>query len=191
MVSRLEPLEFMHSQMPRYWFSILLLWFICAAPCFARPVRFWPYEKLVAESDVVAIVEPVENMPAPDAFSGYSYGHPTNDFAATDTRFQIHAVFKGDATYGLTVLHFSYSTNVTSIDDGASFIQFYTGPLQYEERAVKDGKPVGGITVFHQQPIWIVFLKRRGDGRFEPVTGQYDSAYSFRELHEASFYAKP
>lgn len=181
----------MNLLIPRCLFSILLLSFICVAPCFARIVPFWPYEKLVAESDVVAIVEPVENIPEPDAFSGYSYGHPTNDFAATDTHFKIHAVFKGDVTNVLTVLHYSYSTNVNIILDGASFVQFYTGPLQYEERAVKDGKPVGGITVFRQQPIWIAFLKRRSDGRFEPVTGQYDSTYSFRELHESSFYAKP
>ena len=171
--------------------GVFLFSIICIATCIARIVPSWPYEKLVSESDVVAIVEPVENKPAPDAFPGYSYGHPTNHFTATDTRFKVHAVLKGDAMKELTVLHFSYSTNVSIILNGASFIQFFIGPLQYEKRAVKDGKPVGGVTSFQQPPEWIVFLKRRSDGRFEPVTGHYDSAYSFRELHTASFYGKP
>jgi hypothetical protein len=137
--------------------------------CFARIVPLWPYEKLVAEADVVAIVEPVENKPAQDTFPGYSYGHPSNHFTATDTRFKIQAVLKGDAMKELTVLHFSYSnsTNVSIIINGASFIQF------------------------KEKQECIAFLKRRSDGRFESVTGHYDSAYSFRELHRASYYAKP
>jgi len=176
---------------PRYWFSILLLSFICVAACFARPVPFWSYEKLTSESDVVAIVEPVENIPTPDAFYGFSYGHPTNDFSATDTHFKVLTVFKGAVTNELTVLHFSYSTNLNIILDGAKFVRFYVGPMQYQKRALKDGKPVGGIIEFGHHPIWIAFLKRRTDGRFEPVQGQYDSAASFRELHESSFYVEP
>lgn len=192
-VRRLRTFDFMNQPFLRPLFSILLFACFCSTPSFGRLVPVWPYEKLVAESDVVAIVEPLENKPAKDTFPGYTYGHTTNDFAATDTRFRVHAVFKmkGDAPKELTVLHFSYSTNVTLIANGASFIRFLTGPLQYEKRALKDGKPVGGITMFHQQPMWLAFLKRREDGRFEPVTGHYDSAYSFRELHEASFYAHP
>lgn len=135
--------------------------------CFARIVALWPYEKLVAESDVVAIVEQVENKPAQDLFAGYSYGHPTNHFTATDTRFKVHAVLKGDAMKELTVLHFSYSTNVTIILNSASFIQF------------------------KQKQECMAFLKRRSDGRFEPVAGHYDSSYSFRELHRAPYYARP
>ncbi len=147
--------------------GVFLFSLLCIVTCFARTVSLWPYEKLVAEADVVAIVEPVESKPAQDAFPGYSYGHPTNHFTATDTRFKVHAVLKGDAMKELTVLHFSYSTNVSIIINGASFIQF------------------------KQKQECIAFLKRRSDGRFEPVTGHYDAAYSFRELHRASYYAKP
>jgi hypothetical protein len=75
--------------------------------------------------------------------------------------------------------------------DGACFVRFLIGPLQYEQRALRDGKPVGGVTTFRQQPVWLAFLKRRADGRFEPLTGHYDSTFSFRELHESSFYAMP
>lgn len=181
----------MKPPIPKFAFTVSLFSVFCIMACVARPVPSWPYEKLVAESDVVAIVEPVENKPAQDMFPGYSYGHPTNHFTATDTRFKVHTVLKGDTVKELTVLHFSYSTNVSVIVNGASFIQFFTGPLQYEKRALKNGKPVGGVTSYQQPPEWIVFLKRRSDGRFEPVAGHCDSAHSFRELHTASFYAKP
>ncbi len=170
---------------------ILALTTVSVTTCFARWVPSWPYEKLVAESDVVAVVEAVENKPAQDTFPGYSYGHPTHHFTATDTRFTVRAVLKGEAMKELTVLHFSYSTNVRVTVNGARFIQFFTAPLHCERRALKDGKPVGGITIYQQEPVWIAFLKRRRDGRFEPVTGHYDSALSFGELHLASFYEKP
>ena len=159
----------------------------------AREVPEWPYEKLIADSDVVAIVEPIENEPAKDAFPDYNYGHSANDFEATNTRFRVCSVLKpaDDAPKELTVLHFSYSDRITIILDGASFIRFLIGPLQYEKRDLKDEKPVGGVKAFQEKPVWLAFLKRRADGRFEPVTGHYDSAFSFRELHHASFFAHP
>jgi hypothetical protein len=181
-------INYMKPPITKFAVTIVLFSVICAMTCVARLVVVWPYEKLVAESDLVAIVEPIENKPAQDTFPEYSYGQATNEFTATDTRFKVDAVLKGDAMKELTVLHFSYSTNVSIILGGPSFIQFYTGPLQYERRAVKNGKPVGGVTSFRQPPEWIAFLKRRSDGRFEPITGHYDPAYSFRELHTTSFY---
>jgi len=157
----------------------------------ARIIDAWPYDRLVAESDFVAIVEPIENRPASDAFPDYSYGHSASDFVATNTRFRVATVFKGKfAGVAATVLHFGYSANVPTVN-GASFVRFAIGPLQYEKRAVREGKQIGGVTAFLQQPMWLAFLKQREDGRFEPVTGHYDAAMSFRELHESSFYAAP
>jgi hypothetical protein len=170
-----------------------LLLGVCSSTSFARLVPDWPYDKLVADSDVVAIVQPFDNQPAKDTFPGYSYGHPTADFVATNTRFEVHVFLKGDdeSPEELTVLHFAYSAKFPMTSNGASFIRFLIGPLQYEKRAVKFGTPVGSVTTWGQDPLWLAFLKRREDGRFEPVTGHYDSARSFRELHAPSFYASP
>jgi hypothetical protein len=166
---------------------------LTSSTLFARTVQVLSYEELVARSDVVAIVQPFDNQPAKDTFPGYSYGHPTTDFVATNTRFEVHVLLKGDGESAeeLTVVHFGYATKLTMTSNGANFIRFLVGPLQYEKRAVKLGTPVGGVTTFQQEPLWLAFLKRRDDGRFEPVTGHYDSARSFRELHEPSFFASP
>ncbi len=159
----------------------------------ARSVPAWTYNKLVADSDIVAIVEPIENQPAEDIFPDFNYGHPASHFEGTNTRFRVHVVLKpaGDAHKELTVLHFSYSKGVGTLVNGASFMRFLIGPLQYEKRNLKDEKPVGGRTVFQEKPIWVAFLKHGPDGRFKPVTVHYDSAFSFRELHRASFFAIP
>lgn len=157
-------------------FAVLLCLVLCVVTCVARVVPLWPYDKLVAESDVVAIIEPVENKPAVDEFPGGA-GNPKRPFTATDTRFKVHTVLKGVATNELTVLHFalSPSTNLSVLMNGPSSIKFL----------------VGGVTDFQQPREWIAFLKKRNDGRFEPVTGHYDPVYSFRELHRHQYYAKP
>ena len=166
---------------------------LCSSTLFARRVQVLSYEELVAKSDVVAIVQPFDNQPAKDTFPGYGYGRPTTEFVATNTRFEVHALLKGngESPEELTVLHFGYSAESGIPPNGANFIRFLIGPLQYEKRAVKFGTPVGGVTTFQQEPVWLAFLTRREDGRFEPVTGHYDSERSFRELHEPSFFASP
>lgn len=170
--------------------SALIISSLLCTTSSARSIPDWPYEKLVEKSDVVAIIQPVENKPAKDSFQGYSYGHPLDHFEATDTLFEVHTVLKGDKIKNLTVLNFSYSNKISFIANGACFIRFRTGVLQYKKTVIKDEKPTGEVTIFAQKPEWLAFLKRRSDGRFEPVTGFYDSTFSFRELHTASFYAE-
>jgi hypothetical protein len=176
----------MKTTIPPAPFSAILLSIACVTPCFARaiPMWFFSYEKLVLESDTVAIVELVESKSAPDVFSGYGRG--TNDYTATNALLKVHAVLKGSATNKLTLLHFSYSTNVTAseigINNGADFIRFPTNSLQNRKPSLNNGNSVADITNIPQGPTWLAFLKRRDDGRFDPVTGHYDAAYSFRKL---------
>jgi len=179
----------MQPRRARLLVVVPLLLGLCSSAVLGRAMAILSYEDLIATSDMVAIIEPLENTLAQDLFFA-GYGHSPDDFVATDTRFKIHAVLKGDrgTANELTVLHFDYSKNVSGVANGALFIRFSVGPLQYEKRAVKDGKVVGGITAYQQEPVWLAFLKRRNDGRFQPVTNQYDSARSFRELHQSSFF---
>jgi hypothetical protein len=172
--------------------AILLLLLTGAGPSDARILKLWRFDELVAESDVVAIIESIENVPAKDIFPFAGDAHPATDFAATNTRFKVAAILKanGEPLTELTVLHFNYSRRFPIVN-GAHFVRFGIGPLQYEKRNVIDGKPAGGIVALQQQPVWLAFLKQREDGRFEPLTGHYDSALSFRELHTPSFYGLP
>jgi hypothetical protein len=162
-------------------------------PSSARGKGIVTYDKLVAKADLVAIIEPIANEETKDPYVGLLYGFTQKDFVATNTKFRVHAYLKGGdaAAKEITILHFSYSKSVGGRANGACFITFVTGPLQYEKRALKDDKPVGGVSVYKQQPIWLAFLKKRSDGRFDPISDPYDSADSFREIHNSSFYTVP
>lgn len=140
---------------------VLFLLVVGGQPSNARYLPHWPFDKLVAQADLVAIIVPIENRPADDAFPG---NRSAADFVATNTWFKVAATLKahGEPLADLTVLHFAYS-RAAKIANGANFIRFGVG---------------------QRHAGWLAFLKRREDGRFEPVSGHHDSALSFRELHE-------
>ena len=173
--------------------SIIAFQVLLTIPSYGRMKAIVPYSELLAKADMVAIMEPIKNESVKDAYAGDLYGFAQKDFIATNTTFRVHAYLKGGdaATKELKVLHFSYSKDVGGHANGANFITFVTGPLKYEKRALKDDKPVGGITVYGEKPIWLAFLKKRSDGRFDPISDPYDSADSFREIHNASFNVAP
>ncbi len=156
----------------------------------ARAVRTWSYEELIKASDLVAIVEPISTESTKDIFPASSSGRPQTDIVGQNTSFKILATLKGDTQKDATinVLHFVYSPDVLMIANGARFAHFVSGPLQFRKQVLQDEKEIGGITVYSEQPVWLAFLKKMEDGRFEPVTPHYDSTDSFRELHQASFF---
>jgi hypothetical protein len=140
---------------------VVLLLVIGGQSSDARIPPDWPFDKLVAKSDVVVIIEPIENRPTDDIFPG---NRSAANFVATNTRFKVAATLKapGEPPADLTVVHFGYPANAMVVN-GARFVRFEIGL---------------------RQPAWLAFLKRREDGRFEPASGHYDSVMSFRELRE-------
>ena len=87
----------------------------------------------------------------------------------------------------LTVLHFSDANTAQQIANGPSFIDFPIGPLEYEKRFTKNGEEIAKLTAKADEPLLLSYLKRRADGRYEPVSGQEDAAVSFYEVHFAMF----
>ena len=156
----------------------LLLMFVSATLCTpprtadGRALPHLTYETLVAQSDVVAILEPIANTAAKDQLTEGE--RSSTDFDATETRFKVLAVFRGEVAKEITLLHFSYSSRVGVVINGASFVRFEVPEKRYPE----DNGDAGNYT-------WLAFLKKRPDGRFEPATGQYDSNYSFRAMRPA------
>jgi len=152
------------------------LFSLCEALCYARIRESWPYELLVAQSDVVALVEPLENHPANDSMSNEAVSRRW--YTAVDTRCKMRGILKGAIVGELTILHFSYAPGA-SVDDGPIFVEFTIRPARpdfFEHSVIKDGVK---FTV-PRSPVWLVFLKRRSDGRYEPVAGQDDADISFR-----------
>jgi hypothetical protein len=178
---------------------VALLFGLFAVHSLARLTRPWSYEDLLAESDFVGLLEPIANQPAKDVFTIEVSGTDANSekghkvsYHAIDTRFRIQAILKSDgkATEELTVLHFS-EEHAEPVVNGPSFIYFTVGPLQYEKRVLKDKKVISEITVLQGEPLWLAFLKRRADGRYEPVSGREDPDESFFEVHRPTHGSPP
>lgn len=173
--------------------SIVALVFVglAAGDAFARLHRAWTHDELLAESDLVALIEPIANQPSKDIFTIEVDGGHKVDYQGIDTRFRIDLIFKSDgkAAKELTVLHFS-DEHAEPVINGPSFIYFPIGPFDYEERLLKDGKELGKITG-RREPTLLAFLKRRPDGRYEAVTGQEDPDESFYEIHYPFFPMRP
>ena len=151
---------------------------VCVPPTDARLIEVWSYDQYVAASDLVAVVEPVQNHPASDRFPDAPSRYHLGDFEATDTLFKVHTTFKakGNPPQSLTVLHFSYSKQATNTMNGGLFIQF---PVEN-----RTAKSAFGPDARLEGKKYLAFLKKRSDERFEPVRGQYDARLAFRELRE-------
>ena len=155
---------------------------LCAAifvrDTLARLMDPLTFRELVAKSDLIAIIEAIGDESATDSFKPDDLSR----FVAINTRFRVHAVLKGKLEdKQITVLHFRDQEVVAN---GPMCADFSYSVTNTEEHFI-DGKNVGSRSNSDPvKPIWLAFLKTRTDGRFEPVTGHYDSALSFCMLSQ-------
>lgn len=156
----------------------------------ARRVKLLSYEELIKMADAVVIIEPETVEKTADVYPEALSHHKPSDFQGWNTSFKVHAALKGnlESDSKLVVLHFSYSDQIGGLPNGAQFISFVLGPLEFKKQRLKAGKEVGGVTVYRGTLMWLAFLRKREDGRYEAVTNPYDAQDSFRELHGPSFY---
>jgi hypothetical protein len=144
----------------------------CHPPAQARLIESWPFDRLLKEADVVVLAKAVSSKDSGEVFKDRAW---SVDFAGVDTAFQVEAVLKGEVRGGrLTLLHYRLPAGHTVIN-GPLLVTFPTKGVNIKSRRVKAYLP---------PPRYLLFLKRRGDGRYEAVSGQIDPALAVRELHE-------
>jgi hypothetical protein len=157
------------------WASIGVI-SILALPVHARLIERWPYERLFKEADLVVIATAGETADTKDRFSTKGWDV---EFIGQDTPFVAKSVLKGklDAEMKLAVLHYRLPERV-AIQNGPLLVRFRKDALKLEgtinRRAFQAS--VG-------RPDYLLFLRLRKDGRYEPVSGAIDPALSIRELH--------
>ncbi len=171
----------------------LCICLLLATRVWARPVGGIPLQEMLKEADLVAVIRPLAttNANASDRLfsAGERYG-PRNpdDYQSMNTRFQVLNILH--TSYGLrqwnsnelVILHFRYAPNIPEFNGGC-FMYFDYPPT--EIWSMVRGKwqwPIGTEST----PVYLAYLKRHKDGRFIPVTGQYDSEFSFRVLSTPS-----
>jgi len=154
-----------------FWLGALFVLGLAGRPAAGRLIENWPYERLFKEADLVVIAEATA---VADADDPAPFERVRDLLQAQVTTFAVEHALKGKpAGAEIRVLHFRLNGK-KEIDNGPMLVAFRTKPA---EVALRDGP-----TVAVGKGTYLLFLKVRKDGRYEPVSGQYDPVLSVREL---------
>lgn len=168
--------------------SLVSIAFLYLGPSIAaaRILDDWPYERLFKEADAIVIGTAVSTRDAPDTFVDDRWPY---EFVGQDTTLEVLQVLKGEASVKrITVLHFKFGKltkkaaahggNIVLTIDGPEFVSFHTKPEKIE---------IAGTELPAHRFEYLLFLKKRADGRYEPVSGRIDPNLSIRELFPPFF----
>jgi hypothetical protein len=143
----------------------------------ARPIGVWSYEMLMEKSDVVLIGKVDSEKPFDEKLDHPTFGDVLEGHLTT---FQVGAVLKGKAAgEKIELVHYLVDTS-KPIVNGPLTAYFRINGHRLTVTAV-DGVEVKQERI-ERPPDYLLFLKVRKDGRFEPVTGQVDSMFSARKI---------
>jgi len=149
---------------------------------FARKVEDWSYERLFKEADLVMIGS-IQGWHAAKAEWPEKIFDKAR-FEAEMTAFHSLSELKGEAPFPcIWVLHFSYKKGAIPYEDGPSLVTFLKKPVIIEVKSKEEGKSKElQLKRTGNSFEYLLFLKQREDGNYEPVSGQLDAASSVRAL---------
>jgi hypothetical protein len=151
----------------------------------ARKIENWPYERLFNKADIVVIATSEKTTD-----NEIQWTEPIFDsqhFVGIDTTLHIQTVLKGSASKVIKVHHYKYARKSTRLEDGPRFISFFSSPVSIDLESANSTAPelkeLTSIRIsVHNKPEYLVFLKQRDDGNYEPISGQIDPTFSVRAL---------
>jgi hypothetical protein len=144
-----------------------------ANPVSGRLLEHWPYERLMKEADLVVIVEAKKSEDTADQPTEPKW-RDERIFVGQVSTLEVKTTLKGKAsTDEIRVVHFRLKKGVQVVD-GPVLVAFRTGSTKLKAK---------GYAKTSQRVQYLLFLKVRKDGRYEPVTGEFDSGQSAREVY--------
>ena len=129
----------------------------------ARVARAWSYQELLDKSDLVAIAIPTATNDTKEQIE--LPGFMGQRVVGVETKFSVHALFKGDKTKDFVLHHYRPDDSGMIVPNGPGFLSF---------------EPVDNPTALRRT--YILFLVREADGRYAPVVGQAEPGLAIREL---------
>jgi hypothetical protein len=142
-----------------------------ASSASARLIENWPYDRLFKESDLVVIASVASVEDCKDRRSDNPW---KIEFLGVNTTFKVESVLKGKAADTIKVLHYKLEEGV-DIRSGPLLVSFRKEGQAFQTKRGKFG--LG-------RPDYMLFLKVRKDGRYEPVSGPIDPGLAVREMHK-------
>jgi hypothetical protein len=121
-----------------------------SVPCHARLHRAWTHRDLTNEADLIVIATATGTADTDDKLGAAGW---QTQMVGVNTTFDVGATLKGKIDGKLVVHHFRYPDPTPPLRNGPSFVTFQTG---------------------ERPPAYLLFLKKRDDGRYEPLAGQMD-----------------
>ena len=166
-------------------FILAIIFNLCIpSAAFSRQVEDCSYERLFKESDLVVIAH-VQAWGATDEEWNEKFFDKVR-FEGVKTIFGASFVLKGDPPLCIWLNHFRYKESAVRYNDGPGLVAFLKEPLLVELKSTKNQKgnlpELGGGLRKISQPEYLLFLKKRKDGTYEPVSGQLDASFSVRAL---------
>jgi hypothetical protein len=137
---------------------IFLLLFL-GPTVFARPVAYWPYDKLSEKADLIVIATPVavRDTSEKTSFPGQSLVSAIG----VETSFEVLSVLKGEKSLKKIVLHHLRAEKPKDIPP--------SGPMPITFKPTEKKR-------------FLLFLKLESDGRYRPLTGQIDPVDGIKDL---------
>jgi hypothetical protein len=157
------------------WLAALAGWLVwTGALATARPVEHRSYDQLMKEADLVVVAVAKSSVDTTDVPT-----HPemkrTEWFVGRTSTLQVRGTLKGKAAEEIKVRHFRLNKDkVQDIPDGPGLVEFRTGDTTIKVK--------GYMKMYCGEVEYLLFLKARKDGRYEPVTGECDPSESVREM---------
>lgn len=170
--------------MPK-WLLLFVVAGVVACPSAGegRLLDNWPYDKLMKESDLVVFTRAVKTTDTRDEPPKHSW---PNEFVGQDTTFSVAHTVKGKLTGdAVTVLHFKFGALKKGIRPGTADELILDGPMLVSFRTKGATVTIDGRKQYMPAPEYLLFLKARKDGRYEPVSGPIDPQLSVREVFPA------
>ena len=134
-----------------------------ASVCSARPVAYWPYEKLAKEADLIVIATPTQTKDSGEKVNlpGIARDNKPVPGYGVNTTFEVLAVLKGGQVL-------------------KSFVLFHL--REAEPSAISANSPTLVSFDPAERKRYLMFLKRDADGRFSSLCGQTDPAGAIKDL---------
>jgi len=129
--------------------------------------EYWPISKSYAKADVVMIVKATATR---DAKEGEAIAPKGEErfLSGVVTTFKVEQMIKGEEKrQSIELLHFKINPDAPPVFNGPCLVSFKV----YKPQVI-NGTVV--ITSGNEEPEYMLFLTKRADGRYEPVSGQFD-----------------
>ena len=136
----------------------------------AREVDLWAYDRLEHEADLVVIGIAEKSEDSGEVVHAQLW---QTDFIGVNTTFTITGVLDGRFRENELVVHTLRLPNDKILNEGPKMVSFQT----------RSTVPGLSTRISRQRvPEYMLFLKKRKDGRYEPVSGSLDALHSVREV---------